>query len=93
MPANSQLPSSSPLANQREDGPDALHDGNLVDLKLKAELFLEGENQMHLLEGIPGGNRVGGRVETDRSARNPKGARNDIENTPLDLVHDLNPVR
>jgi hypothetical protein len=81
------------LANHGDDGPEAMHHSNLIDFKLKTELFFERENQMHLLEGIPAGNRVGSRFETDRSPWNPEGARNNVEHTPLDLIHDLNPVR
>jgi hypothetical protein len=81
------------LAHQRDNGPDALHHGNLIDLELKPELLLERENQVHLLERIPGGNRVGRRFETHRRPRNPEGARHNFENAPLDLIHDLNPVR
>ena len=91
--ADTQLSGSRVLANHRDDGTHTLHHGNLIDFKLKPELFLERENQMDLLEGIPSRNRVGGRFEADRPARNPEGPRNDVENTPLDLIHDLNPVR
>ena len=93
MTQSPELRCSPLLAYHRHNGTDPLHYGNLIDFEHETELLLESEDQMHLLQGIPSRNRVRAGFEADRPSGNLEGARDNVENPPLDLIHYLNPVR